>query len=248
MPYSGGIAPYYDLFSGPTDAPDPAAAFLSELVSEGDSVLDIGAGTGVTALALAERGIHVAALEPDPEMYAVLLSRLAQRFDIESRITPIPKRAGFRTGTQHDVCSCFSVLHLLAPAEQEDLVAYAKAEVKPRGKIVLEIPVHSPERLPRPCSLNSTRSLGRLRVQHRSSVEMASGDRWQTHWAFVSYLDNVQVHEIRRTFDWSPLSHERTDALLIMHGLKAVADFAGYDRHPYEPGKSRVRLLVAAEA
>ena len=248
MPYSEGIAPYYDLFAGPADPPDPAAAFLSGFVNEGGSVLDIGAGTGVTAIALAERGIHVAALEPDPEMYAVLLSRLAQRFDVESRITPIPRRAGFPTGKQYDVCSCLAVLHLLAPAEQAEVVAYARAEMKPRGKIILDIPVHSVERLPRACTLNSTRSLGRLRVEHRSSMEMAGGDRWGTHWTFVSYLDGVQVHEIHRTFDWSPLSHERTDALLVRHGLKAVADFAFYDKHPTTQSTSRTRLVVASEA
>jgi SAM-dependent methyltransferase len=248
MPYSAGIAPYYDLFAGPADPADPAAAFLSGFVGAEDSVLDIGAGTGVTAVALAERGVHVAALEPDPEMYAVLLSRLARRFDVESRITPIPRKAGFRTGQQYDVCCCFAVLHLLAPAEQEEVVAYAKAEVKPGGKIILDIPVHSSERMPRPSSLVSTRSLGRLRVEHRSSMEMTGGERWRTHWSFVSYLDNVQVHEIQRTFDWSPLSDEDIDALLLSHGLKAIAEFAGYDRRPYERGKSRTRLVVAVEA
>ena len=72
MPYSQGLAQYYDLVAAPTDPPDKAAAFLSGFVEAGASVLDIGAGTGVTAIALAERGINVTALEPDAEGYAVL--------------------------------------------------------------------------------------------------------------------------------------------------------------------------------
>ena len=247
MHYSQGVAPYYDLFAGANDSPDEAAAFLGGLVNPGDSVLDIGAGTGATAIILVERGINVTALEPDPEMYAVLFTRLVGRFDIEGKITPIPKGAGFRTGTRYDLCSCISVLHLLAPVEQEALVAHARAEVAADGRVVLELPVQTSARTPRPWSVDSTRSLGRLRVEHHTSVERSSG-AWQTHWRFLSYLDDELVHEVKRTFDWLPLSHERTDALLLMHDLAVVDDFAGFDRQPYARGESRVRLIVATAA
>ena len=245
MHYSQGVAPYYDLFAGPTDSPDEAAAFLCGLVSPGGSVLDIGAGTGVTAVALAEHGINVTTLEPDPEMYAVLLARLAGRFDIEGKITPIPKSAGFRTGMRYDLCSCLSVLHLLAPVEQEALVAHARSEVKEDGRVVLELPVETSARTSRPWSVASTRSLGKLRIEHHSAMERSSSGAWQTHWRFLSYLDEEQVHEVNRTFDWLPLSHARTDALLLLHDLAVVGDFAGFDRQPYARNESCVRLVVA---
>ena len=248
MHYSAGVAPYYDLFAGPTDPGNDGAAFLCSLVDPGASVLDIGAGTGTMAITLAEHDINVAALEPDLEMYSVLLARLAGRFDIEGRITPIPKGAGFCTRTRYDLCSCLSVLHLLAPAEQEAVVAYARSEVKAGGNVVLELPVEARARTPRPWSVASTRSLGRLRVEHHSSMEPSSRGRWQTHWRFLSFLDDEQVHEVNRTFDWLPLSHERTDALLLMHDLAVVDDFAGFDRQPYAQGESRIRLVVASAA
>lgn len=246
MHYSQGVAPYYDLFAGPTDPPNEAAAFLCGLVDPGTSVLDIGAGTGATAVALAEHGINVTALEPDPEMYAVLLARMAGRFDIEGRITPIPKGAGFRTRMRYDLCSCLSVLHLLAPVEQEALVAYARAEVEADGRVVLEFPVETRARSPRSWSVASTRSLGRLRVEHHSAMDPSSGGTWQTHWRFLSYLDDELVHEVNRTFDWLPLSHARTDALLFKHDLAVIDDFAGFDRQPYVQGESGVRLVVAS--
>ena len=245
MNYSQGVAPYYDLFARPTDAPGEAAAFLCGLVNPGDSVLDIGAGTGVTAVALAERGIDVTALEPDPEMHAVLLARLAGRFDIEAKLTPVRGGAGFRTRTRYDVCSSISVLHLLAAPEQEALVAHATAEVEAHGRVVLELPVETSARVPRAWSVNATRTLGRLRIEHHSAMARSSGGVWQTHWRFVSYLDGEKVHEVDRTFDWLPLSHARTEALLRMHNLAVVGDFAGFDRQPYAPGESRVRLVVA---
>jgi hypothetical protein len=79
-------------------------------------------------------------------------------------------------------------------------------------------------------------------------MEPGSSGSWQTHWRFLSYLDDEQVHEVNRTFDWLPLSHERTDALLLMHGLAVVGDFSGFDRQPYVRGESRIRLVVASSA
>ena len=94
MSYSQGIARFLELVAAPPAEPDQTA-FLAPLCPAGGSVLDIGAGVGRTAFALAERGVNVIALEPDAEMYSVLLSRLASRPELHARITPVPKPAGY---------------------------------------------------------------------------------------------------------------------------------------------------------
>ena len=131
MPYSEGVAPYYDLFASPDKPPDEAAMFLMPLLHPDATVLDVGAGTGTTALALAERGVLVTALEPDAEMYAAMLSRLATRPDIADRVSPVPHPAGFPLEARFDVCASFAVLHLLAQAEQDVLVRYVAAMLRP---------------------------------------------------------------------------------------------------------------------
>jgi SAM-dependent methyltransferase len=244
MAYSEGVAPYYDLFGGP-DKSDEAAGFLLPLLSPGASVLDVGAGTGTTAFALARHGAFVMALEPDAEMYSVMLARLAPRFDIADRVSPVNRAAGFPLDTRFDVCASFAVLHLLADAEQDVLARYVAAQLDPGGSAVLEIPVVSSQRAPRPWSLSATRSLGRLRVEHHTEMERAESGQWLTRWRFVSRLDDRIVNNVDKIFSWRPLTHERSEELLKESGLAVAEEFGGYDRSPYVPRESRVRLVVA---
>jgi SAM-dependent methyltransferase len=245
MPYSDGVAAYYDLFGPPDKPPDEAAEFLMPLLHPDAAVLDVGAGTGTTAFALAQRGVLVTALEPDPEMYAVMLARLASRFDIADRVSPIPQAAGFPLDRAFDLCTSFAVLHLLDDEGQDILARYIAAMLKPGGKAVLEIPVVSPQRVPRPWSLTATRNLGRLRIEHHTEIERMGSAEWVTRWKFVSYLNRTIVNQVDKTFRWRPLTHERSEVLLDSTGLAVVEEFAGYDRAPYVPRESRIRLVVA---
>src|SRR5215471_18689883 len=207
MRYSEGVAPYYDLFGPPDKPPDEAAEFLMPLLHPAATVLDVGAGTGTTAFVLAQRGVSVTALEPDAEMYAVMLTRLASRFDIADRVSPIPKPAGFAFDGRFDVCASFAVLHLLDDEAQDAVARYVAAMLKPGGKAVLEIPVVSPQRTPRPWSLTATRNLGRLRIEHHTEMECTGSGEWTTRWKFVSCLDKTIVNEVDKTFHWKPLTH-----------------------------------------
>jgi SAM-dependent methyltransferase len=64
----GAIATEYDRLR-----PSPAAAAIGWLLPEKhDLVVDVGAGTGLFSRALASRGAHVVAVEPDDRMRAVL--------------------------------------------------------------------------------------------------------------------------------------------------------------------------------
>jgi len=248
MLYSQGVAPFYDLFGNPDEPPDEAASFVASFAAAGASVLDIGAGTGTMAIALAEAGFRVTALEPDPEMFGALLVRLSRLHGVSASLTPVPRGAGFPLGARYDIANCSSVLHLLDAGGQDALVGYAASAITGSGRVVLEIPVVSQLREPKPWTLVGTRQLGRLRVDHHSAMERVDGDSWQTHWRFVASLDGERVHAIERTFNWAPLSHDRTAALLTACGLELREEFAGYDRAPYVQGQSKVRLVVAATA
>jgi SAM-dependent methyltransferase len=247
MSYSQGIARFLDLVAAPPTEPDQTA-FLAPLCPAGSSVLDIGAGIGRTVFVLAERGVNVTAVEPDAEMYSVLLSRLALRPELHARVTPVPKRAGFALDRAFDCVCCFAVVHLLRPDERSDLLAYAWQHVQPGGKLVFEFPVASPTRVAKPSELVAARKLGESTVEFHSAMEPAERGWWYTHWLFRTTLGGKTMDEVRRTFHWYPMRHDESSDLLARHGIVAVEEYAGYDRSPYVPGESRARLIVAQRA
>lgn len=245
MPYSNGVAFYYDLFRQAEEPPDEAAEFLRDLVVSGERVLDIGAGTGTVAFELAKQGALVTALEPDNEMYGVMLARLAAQHELAKHVTPIFGAAGFQLKSRFDLCVCFSVLHLLSPEKQTALIIYARDRIKEGGRIIFDVPMRSSERVAKSWSVTATRELGDLRVEHHSALEQTTGESWLTHWKFVEVLGGTVVREVTRTFRWQPLTHERSENLLLANGLDLVQDYSGYGRGVYEVGRSRNRLVVA---
>jgi SAM-dependent methyltransferase len=244
MSYSNGIAHYYDLFGTVWGQTDDAARFLIGLLSPGSSVLEIGAGVGVTAAALAAAGFDVTALEPDPGMYSVMLSRLALRRDLEPNLTPVPKAAGYPIPRKFDACVCFSVLHLLDPSERAALVSYARQSTRPGGQLILDIAAASPKRLPRPWELVAHRQFGEMRYEHHAATEALPDGSWYTHWKFLGLHRDLLLDEVSQTFHWRPLTLHDSDELLRNHEIDIEAEYAGFDRSRFQPNESRVRLVV----
>jgi SAM-dependent methyltransferase len=87
-------AEFYDLLAGPlwTRMGPALAAALAGADPSAGPVLDLGAGTGLSTVAVAEAlpDAAVLAVEPSPSLRAVLHSRLAARNDVRERITVLP--------------------------------------------------------------------------------------------------------------------------------------------------------------
>ncbi|MFC5721013.1 class I SAM-dependent methyltransferase [Streptomyces gamaensis] len=146
------VAGLYDLFAaarGKEALPD--AAGFAQAARPGDRVLDIGAGSGRVALAVAAAGASVWCVEPSPAMRSVLLGKLAASPGLWPRVTVLAGRAPrFDAGRppgrpgSFDYATLAGVLQFLTPAERPVLFRTVARYLRPGGLLALDMVADTP--------------------------------------------------------------------------------------------------------
>ncbi len=115
---------------------------LSSVLAEekGHRVLDVGAGTGRTALYLASRGAEVVAYDLAAPMLEIARARARERGLEENLAFMVgtARRLPFGDGA-FDAVICIRVLHLIPREEQPQHLAEMWRVVRPGGKLVCEV-------------------------------------------------------------------------------------------------------------
>ena len=101
--FTPGQAREYDLHLQLEGYPGDRLDALLALLRPGDSLLDVGAGTGLWSVPAAAAGHRVTALEPRPAMLAVLQQKLDADPALRARVTPLQQRWEDYAGEPHDV-------------------------------------------------------------------------------------------------------------------------------------------------
>lgn len=222
-------APFYDLF----DADDPGALWHRAFVlarAEGiDAVMDVGAGSGRTAMALAERGLRVWAVEPSPGMRGVMLARLGDDTSLDDRLTIVPGDA--QTCDLGRVFSLIVFSHALylldGPAERVAALANLARHLAPGGRLIVDFALEE-GRAARPRALAAERRIGEA-IYRRFSESRRVGDRlWQVTWAFEVEIDGRVVEDFGETFRVTTATLAECRMALADAGLRPVAEFADY--------------------
>ncbi len=243
MSYSQGVAQFTDLFEPPDEQ---AADFLSSIGTPGQHVLEVGAGAGATAFSLAEAGHRVTALEPDPEMFAVMLSRLALRPALHERVSPVPAASGFAFDAPFDLVASVAVVHLLEGyAERLAFLRYLSHQAGSAGRVAVNIAIDSPARSPAASRLVGTRLLGNALIEKYSSTHPVQDGWWHTKWRFRVTHAGQLVHEVNRTFRWFPTPPGDAFALVEAAGLCIDQALGGFDGKPFVSGETGSLLVIA---
>ncbi|CAN7547419.1 class I SAM-dependent methyltransferase [Phenylobacterium sp. LjRoot225] len=130
--------------------------FYADLAPPGGSILELGAGAGRIAFALAERGLPVVGVDIAPAMLEQAGKRLAETPDA------VAKRLEFRRGdmTALDlkrtfdlvICGYFTLAHLPAGAAWRNTFAVIARHLEVGGAAAIHLPLADLMRLPGPAN------------------------------------------------------------------------------------------------
>ncbi len=223
------IAPFYDLF----DADDPGALWHRQFVltrAEGiDTVMDVGAGTGRTAMALAERGLRVWAVEPSPGMRGVMLARLGDDTSLDDRLTIVPGDAQTcEMGRTFPLIVFSHALYLLdGPTERVAALANLARHLAPGGRLIVDFALEE-GRVERRRALAAERRIGEA-VYRRFSESACVGDRrWAVTWICEVEFAGQVVEHVEETFRVATATLAEGRAELANAGLRTIAEYADY--------------------
>ena len=208
------------------------------LAPEGGTILELGAGTGRLAMALAERGFRVTGVEIAP---AMLAQAAAKRAELDPAVAA---RVAFKRGdmTALDlkrtfdlvVCPYFTLSHVPRGAAWRNTFATAARHLEPGGLAAFHLPLIEKMRAPGPFDPRlpvldeATPSGGRLRLYIRDRTFREPVGRLDQVIEYVELDGRGQV--LRR-------SHERLTYYLTDPAPFAAAEGLAPDRPPVPFGE-----------
>lgn len=245
------IAEWYDVEHDPiTEDVEAYASLIAGYAGAGADVIEIGAGTGRAAAALAVAGHRVTAVEPSAPMCERLTHRLAQLPERAARrITVVAGNAevpGVDASARFDVALLGQnvLAHLPSPAQRLAALRAVRALLRPSGHLIGDVDLLGPRRL-----LETAHQLwwqGAWRIGSGAEVEhFVSG----APGAVPGTVELVHFYDLhapggpitRRAarMTLALLSKSEVETALLASGFEVAEIYGGYDLAPYEEGAPR---------
>jgi SAM-dependent methyltransferase len=222
--YGSVWASEYDLLFGDRDDLNQLGECLAELAGQGPA-LELGIGTGRTALPLVERGVHVTGIEISPEMVTRL--RAKPRGDrirvVVGSITDTRVEGAFTL-----VYCTFSTLFLLRDqAAQVATLSNAAAHLAPKGRVLIEAFVPDPKRWDRH-QMVSVSALSPDGIELVAATHDPACQAIQTQHLIVEG-GTVRLRPNRLRYAWP----SEIDLMAQLAGLRLVQRWGAWDKSPF---------------
>lgn len=224
-------------------------AALAQGARKRASVLELGAGTGRVAVALAEAGHALVAVEANAAMRAAGADRLAAA-GVELVAADF-RTLHLRRSFDLILCALSTFCHLQSRADQQATLAVVRRHLAPDGLAIFDLPPFDPgdwEPGPRPPLLEWVRFDPRSGRWLCKWATLEAEPASQTQWVTYLYDEQADDGGVRRSIARFPLRHVfrfEMEGLLEAARLSPVQMYGSYDLDPVEAGQ---RLIVVARA
>ena len=136
MSFYKNLASYYDRIFPLNQI---ALSFISQYFQEGEVVLDMGAGTGNMAIALAEKGLHVTASEPEETMAESIRQKSKlKELSVNVHTKTMEQIGEFQGSFDGVVCIGNTLPHLPTIEAVEDYLLQCNRKLKKDGVLILQ--------------------------------------------------------------------------------------------------------------
>ncbi|MFG1686068.1 class I SAM-dependent methyltransferase [Nonomuraea sp. NPDC049269] len=220
--------PFYDLWHEDGHVPEIRRLLPPLLKDVRRSVMEIGAGTGlITELIAWETPAEIYAVEPSLGMRSVLVSRLAERADLLSRVTVLPCGAlDVDVDEPVEAIVMISVLHAFDTAERERLWAVLARQLEPGGLLVFNHR-EPPPRIPGELERMGSYQVGRHTYEIWGQVLEAAGETVRARFLYQIRQRGVLISEDEVVSVSHRPGRGRLDAELDAAGFTAERDADG---------------------
>ncbi len=228
------FAHWYDLLWDRSDSVQPELALLEPLAQDAHHVLEVGAGTGRLALALAEGGVKVTCIEPSDAMRTVFLAKLAQRPHLFPRITLMPGSTA-PTDLIESVGLAYMagvIHHLLTTEELDALLAEVQRVLLPDGRLVIDSVAARPATSPLPQTVAGTVRIGAFEYRTTMWQELLAPPihRWTFCYEIVREKTVIERNEeVSIGREWL---REELERALERRGFAVESVHGGYEGQP----------------
>ena len=188
--------PFYDLLQQNGHVPEIRRKLPPLLTGVRRSILEIGAGTGLITVLLAEwTPAEIFALEPSAGMRAVLLSRLSPRPDLLERVTVLPGDAlSVELDEPVEAMVMINVMYALEPDYRKRLWPVLAAGLEPGGLLVFTWRDGGPPK-PRPLQELDSRQVGRHAYTVLSEILESGEEEFRARYLYRVTRDDQVISE-----------------------------------------------------
>lgn len=214
-----------------------AFSFLSISFHEGDSLLDIGAGTGSMAVALAEKGFKLTAIEPEETMVQYIHSKADARMVPLSIYTKSMEQIeAFEETFDGIYCIGNTLPHLKNLGDIESFLMNCFNKLKPNGKLILQLVNYD--------NVVSSDDFTFPVIEKEDFVFTRQYEKKENYILFTTSL-TVNEESLVSTVQLYPLTSQQLIPALKKAGFENIQVYGSFNGEEFTP-KSPALIVVAS--